>query len=77
MIGYVSQYIKQENFKRITLPPLILCLGAYRDYCIKNGFKPMSQANFNKDVEAYGDQICRAVDKLGRRRTWRGLRLRE
>ncbi|MGI6747559.1 MAG: primase-like DNA-binding domain-containing protein [Anaerovoracaceae bacterium] len=50
---------------------------AYRDYCLKNGFKPMSQANFNKDVESYGDQICRAVDKLGKRRTWRGLRLRE
>jgi len=28
MIGYVSQYIKQENFKSITHPPLHLCPDA-------------------------------------------------
>ena len=49
---------------------------AYRTIASKR-LQPMSQANFNKDVESYGDQICRAVDKLGKRRTWRGLRLRE
>ena len=27
----------------------------------------MSQTNFNKDVESY-EHICRAVDKLGKRR---------
>ena len=47
----------------------------YRDYCNKNGLKPMSQTNFNKDVEASDERIHRAVDKLGKRRTWRGLRV--
>lgn len=47
----------------------------YRDYCIKNGLKPLSQTNFNKDVETADERIRRAVDKVGKRRTWRGLRL--
>jgi putative DNA primase/helicase len=46
----------------------------YREYCFKNGLKPMSQANFNKDVESSNDAITKAVDRLGKRRTWRGLR---
>jgi len=47
----------------------------YRDYCIKNGLKPLSQTNFNRDVETADERIKRAVDKVGKRRTWRGLRL--
>jgi putative DNA primase/helicase len=49
----------------------------YREYCHKNGLKPLSQANFNKDVEAIGNTIEKAVDKLGKRRIWRGLRFHE
>jgi putative DNA primase/helicase len=49
----------------------------YRDYCIKNGLKPMSQGNFNKDVENSDPHISRAKDKVGKRHTWRGLRLCE
>ena len=47
----------------------------YRDYCNKNGLKPLSQTKFNRDVEASDERITRAVDKLGKRRTWRGLLL--
>jgi len=47
----------------------------YRDYCFKNGLKPMSQTNFNRDVEASDERITRAVDKIGKRRTWRGVSL--
>ena len=49
----------------------------YRDYCNKNGLKPMSQANFNKDVESVSPSITRKTDRLGKRRVWRGLRYRE
>jgi putative DNA primase/helicase len=49
----------------------------YRDYCLKNGLKAMSQTNFNRDVEASDRRICRAADRLGKRRTWRGLKPRE
>jgi putative DNA primase/helicase len=47
----------------------------YKDYCNKNGLKAMSQTSFNKDVDNSDPRISRAVDKLGKRRTWRGLRL--
>lgn len=46
----------------------------YREYCNKNGLRPMSQANFNKDVESVSESIEKKVDKLGKRRIWRGLR---
>jgi len=49
----------------------------YREYCNKNGMKPLSQTNFNKDVESADECIKRAADRLGKRRTWRGLRLCE
>ena len=49
----------------------------YRDYCIKNGLKPLSQANFNRDVEASDSRICRARDKVGSRHIWRGIRIIE
>jgi putative DNA primase/helicase len=47
----------------------------YKDYCTKNGFKPMSQTNFNRDVEGTDGKICRARDKVGSRHIWRGIRL--
>lgn len=47
---------------------------AYREYCAKNGLKPMSQANFNKDVESIGKGVQKKTDKLGKRRIWQGLR---
>jgi putative DNA primase/helicase len=49
----------------------------YREFCINNGMKPMSQATFNKDVEASSPLLQRKTDKLGKRRIWRGLRLQD
>jgi putative DNA primase/helicase len=46
----------------------------YNDYCKANGLKTMSQTTFNKEVEGSNAGIKRAADKLGKRRTWRGLR---
>lgn len=47
---------------------------AYREYCAKNGLKPMSQANFNRDVESLDEHIERSLDKVSRRKIWKGLR---
>jgi putative DNA primase/helicase len=47
----------------------------YREYCGMNGFKSMSQTNFNKEIESADMRIKRARDKVGSRHTWRGLRL--
>lgn len=60
-----GECVREELFQR------------YKDYCNKNGMKSLSQTNFNKDVETADEHIKRAVDKLGKRRTWRGLRLQD
>lgn len=48
--------------------------NAYREFCAKNGLKPMSQMNFNKEVESANSHIEKKTDKLGKRRIWRGVR---
>lgn len=48
--------------------------AAYREFCTTNGMLFMSQIRFNKELDMANDTIIRAVDKLGKRRTWRGLR---
>jgi putative DNA primase/helicase len=47
----------------------------YREYCTKNGMSAMSQIKFNKEVESSEPTITRAIDKIGKRKCWRGLRL--
>jgi putative DNA primase/helicase len=58
-----AQCVREDLFER------------YRDYCGRNGFKPLSQTNFNRDVEASDSRITRARDHMGSRHTWRGLHL--
>ncbi len=47
----------------------------YKEYCNNAGLKPLSQANFNKEIENMAGGVTRSVDKLGKRRTWRGIKL--
>jgi putative DNA primase/helicase len=49
----------------------------YSDYCRKNGFKPLSQTNFNRDIENSGNDIERGLEKVSRRKIWKGVRLAE
>lgn len=49
----------------------------YRDYCQRNCLRPMSQTNFNEDIERTYPQIKRGIDKIAKQRTWEGLRLAE
>ncbi len=37
------------------------------------GMKPVSQTNFNKELEAGFPEITRGRDKLSKRRIWRGI----
>ena len=46
----------------------------YREYCHNAGLSPVSQKNFNKDIENAFPDIRRSVDKVGKRRTWKGIR---
>jgi putative DNA primase/helicase len=47
----------------------------YREYCVQNGFKSMSQTNFNRELESSGGGIERGLEKVSRRKTWKGVRL--
>jgi putative DNA primase/helicase len=51
--------------------------SSYREYCASAGLKPLSQVNFNKEIENMPAGIKRGTDRLGKRRTWRGMRLRD
>ena len=44
----------------------------YKEYCGNAGMKPVSQTNFNKELEAGFPEITRGRDKLSKRRIWRG-----
>ena len=47
----------------------------YKEYCHNAGLKSLSQRNFNKEIEAMPSEIVRAKDRLGKRRTWRGIEI--
>jgi putative DNA primase/helicase len=47
----------------------------YRDYCKDSNLQPVSQKTFNKELEgSLQAAVTKAADKLGKRRTWRGIR---
>lgn len=45
----------------------------YKEYCHNAGLKPVSQTNFNKEVENSDQSIKRGRDKLTKRRTWENI----
>ena len=47
----------------------------YKSYCADSNLSPCSQKTFTKELEAaYGSKVKKGVDKLGKRRTWRGIK---
>jgi putative DNA primase/helicase len=47
----------------------------YREYCRNAGLSPVSQKTFNKDFELAHPGVKRGIDRLGKRRVWKGIRL--
>ncbi len=47
----------------------------YKEYCRNAGLSAVSQKTFNKDIEMAHPDLRRSVDKVGKRRTWKGIRL--
>lgn len=45
----------------------------YKEYCGNAGLKPVSQTNFNKEVENNLPMVSRGQDKVSGRRVWRGI----
>jgi putative DNA primase/helicase len=45
----------------------------YKDFCMQNGYKALSQSNFNKEIESNHTTVKRGQDKVSGRRVWRGI----
>ena len=46
----------------------------YKDFCISDGYKAMSQTNFNKEIEGNYPNITRGQDRVSGRKVWRGIK---
>jgi putative DNA primase/helicase len=46
----------------------------YKDFCSANGHKPLTQSNFNREIESNFPDVKRGQDKLSGRRVWRGIK---
>lgn len=49
----------------------------YKNYCTACGLSPYSQKSFNNELETAYPQLVRGTDSLGKRRTWKGIKLGE
>lgn len=49
----------------------------YKAYCDRCGMSPYSQKSFNNELETAYPQLVRGTDNLGKRRTWKGIKLQE
>ena len=49
----------------------------YKSYCDRCGLSPYSQKSFNSEIEMAYPQLVRAKDSLGKRHTWKGIKLGE
>lgn len=54
-----------------------LVFERYKQFCQDNCLRPMSQNNFNKDIERAYPTIACDIDRLARMRIWRGMKLLE
>lgn len=54
-----------------------LVFERYKQFCQDNCLRPMSQSNFNKDIERAYPTITREIDRSAKIRIWRGMKLLE
>ena len=70
VLSFAKEYCKRDEKGFTVRDDLFL---RYKEYCGNAGMKPVSQTNFNKELEAGFPEITRGRDKLSKRRVWRGL----
>lgn len=49
----------------------------YKEYCNNAGLRPVSQANFNKEIETSCTGVQRSRDRVSKRRIWLGIQYYE
>jgi len=70
VLPFVEEYCELSDTVEAVRDDLF---SRYKDYCSNTGMKPVSQANFNKEIEANCQGVKRGRDKLSKRRTWKGI----
>ena len=70
VLSFAKEYCRRDEKDFTVRDDLFL---RYKEYCGNAGMKPVSQTNFNKELEAGFPEITRGRDKLSKRRVWRGL----
>lgn len=70
VLSFMDDFCQLDDSKEVARDDLFT---RYKEYCNNAGLKPMSQGNFNKDVEANFKAIKRGRDKVSKRRTWKGI----
>ncbi len=72
VLSFVEDYCVLDASGEVTREDLFT---KYKEYCHNAGLSPVSQKNFNKDIEGAYPTIKRSVDRLGKRRTWKGIKI--
>lgn len=70
VLSFAKMYCETKEDSFVVRDDLFL---RYKEYCGNAGMKPVSQTNFNKELEAGYPEITRGRDKLSKRRIWRGM----
>lgn len=69
-LSFVEEYCEVAESK-VTLRDDLF--NRYKEYCVNAGMKPMSQRNFNTEIEANYLNVHRAREKTSRRHVWNGI----
>lgn len=69
-LSFVDEYCELDDRVETVRDDLF---SKYKEYCSNAGMMPLSQANFNKEIESNHQSIKRGRDRLSKRRTWKGI----
>lgn len=70
VLSFVEEYCELSDAGVVVRDELF---SRYKEYCNSAGLKPLSQTNFNKEIEHSHQTVKRGRDKISKRRTWEGI----
>jgi putative DNA primase/helicase len=70
VLSFVQEYCELSGSAESVRDDLFM---RYREFCHNAGLKPVSQTNFNKEIEASFPALKRSREKMSKRRTWKGI----
>jgi putative DNA primase/helicase len=74
VLSFVEEFCEVAESKVVVRDDLFT---RYKEYCNNAGLRPVSQANFNKEIETSCTGVQRSRDRVSKRRTWLGIQYYE